>query len=90
VDLRARPRPKPGYALEELDGELVVYHPQTETIFYCNTTAALIFRLCDGTRDVGRIIDELATHYPDAAKQIGADVSMTVQRLLEHGALELA
>jgi Coenzyme PQQ synthesis protein D (PqqD) len=88
VDSRARPRPRPGYALEELDGELVVYHPATEAIFFCNATAALIFRMCDGARDVAQISAELAAHYPDAAQRIAADVESTLSRLIEHGALE--
>lgn len=90
MDPSARPRPRPGYELEELDGELVVYHPATEAIFFCNATAALIFRMCDGERDVARIGAELGAQYPEAAERIAVDVSSTLQQLIDHGAIELS
>lgn len=89
LDLSARPRPHAGFGLEELDGEVVIYHPATEAIFFCNASAALIFRLCDGERDVAAICALLADAYPDAAEHMPADVQATLAELLQHGAIEL-
>jgi hypothetical protein len=89
VEQRARPRPRDGYVLEALGDELVIFHPATEAIFYCNATAALIFRLCDGVRDVATITRLLAEAYPEAADHMLHDVTSTLERLAEHGAVEL-
>lgn len=91
MELKAsiQPRPVAGYDIEEMDGEVVIYHPATEAIYYCNATAALIFRLCDGTRDLGTIVKLLQDAYPDAASQIERDVHTTIDELSRHGALTL-
>ena len=33
-----RPRRRPDYRLEELDGEVLIYHPTETTVVYCNQT----------------------------------------------------
>lgn len=85
----ARPRPCEGYVLEELDGELVLLDPASEAIYFCNATAALVFRLCDGERDVGAIVALLNEAYPDATERIAHDVPAVLAELHTHGAIEL-
>ena len=89
LDASARPRPREGFVLEELGGEIVIYHPATEAIFYCNATAALIWKLCDGARDVAAITQLLSEAYPQAAERMADDVNATLWQLLSHRALEL-
>jgi len=91
MELTASLHPKPvsGYDIEEMDGEVVIYHPATEAIYYCNATAALIFRLCDGTRDIAAIVTMLRQAYPEASSQIESDVHTTIGELSRHGALTL-
>jgi hypothetical protein len=89
LDPTARPAPVPGYDLESLDDEVVLYHAATEMVFYCNPTAALIFRLCDGSRSVAEISRLLGEAYPEAKEQIAREVGDTVDQLLGHGALVL-
>lgn len=88
LDPHARLRPKPGYALELFDDEAVIVHPANEAVFYCNVTAALVFRLCDGERDIAAIVALLREAYPDAGEQLEAEVQRTLAALLGHGALE--
>ena len=90
LDTAAKPAPVAGYDLESMDDEVVIYHPLTETIFYCNPTAALIFRLCDGSRSVAEISGLLEEAYPESRGEIARDVIDTVQRLVKHGALLLS
>jgi Coenzyme PQQ synthesis protein D (PqqD) len=89
MDPSSRPKPREGYVLEAFGSELVIFHPATEAIFYCNASAALIFRLCDGQRDIATIRRLLVEAYPDAAERMQEDLTATLQRLLDHQAIEL-
>jgi hypothetical protein len=84
------PQAVDGYVVEELDGELVVYHPSTENIFYCNPTAALILRLVDGERAESVIVETLVAAYPEGRGTISQDVAKTLDALVAHGALAWA
>ena len=44
------PEKKQDFRLEEVDDELLLYHPVRTTALYLNDTAALIWKLCDGRR----------------------------------------
>ena len=84
-----RPKRKADYKLEEVDGELLLYHPGSTEILYCNKTASLIWQLCDGTRSGEEIKASLKEAFPEAADSIGDDVEETLKKFLEHDALEL-
>ncbi|MBN1220170.1 MAG: PqqD family protein [Anaerolineae bacterium] len=86
--LSQKPRPKPDYRLELMDGELLLYHPGQTKIFYCNPTASLIWHLCDGQRTVKEITALLRQAFPAAASAIAADVEATLQQFAAHGAIE--
>jgi len=83
-----KPQQKPDYQLEQLDGELLLFHPGQTTIIYCNPTASLIWQLCDGRRAVQDITAVLATAFPAAAASIPAEIEATLQQFAQHGAIE--
>jgi hypothetical protein len=83
-----KPRRKPGYLLEAIDNELLLYHPAETKIMYCNETAALIWQLCDGQRSVQEIVALLSDAYPQAAESIATDVQVALGHFFEHGAIE--
>lgn len=85
-----RPRRKPGFRLEQLAEECVLYFPGESRILYCNQCASLIWQLCDGERTAAEIAAELAEAFPEAAAQIRADVDETLAILSGNGALEYA
>ncbi|GAB4437003.1 MAG: hypothetical protein Kow0031_18820 [Anaerolineae bacterium] len=82
------PRQKPDYRMESLDDELLLYHPGSTQIMYCNQTASLVWQLTDGRRTVADIIELLAAAYPDTAGSIADDVTATLQQFADHGAIE--
>jgi len=89
MDQSQYPRQNDGYMLEELDGELLLYHlDQTKTV-YLNNTAAVVWHLCTGENSVADIITLLQTQFPEAAKVIPGDVHETLQHLQDTGALSL-
>ncbi len=84
----SKPRRKPDYRLEMIDGELLLFHPGETKIMYCNPSASLIWRLCDGQRTVEEITSLLSQAFPEAADTIPAEVEATLQQFHEHGAIE--
>jgi len=85
-----RPLPTPGYAIEELDGELLLFHPSSETILHTNETGAMVWRLCDGKRSVMEIVETLTAVYPEAAADITQDVPDLLNQFAHQGAITWA
>lgn len=85
-----RPLPTPGYAIEELDGELLLFHPSSETILHTNQTGVLVWRLCDGQRSVAEIVAVLTAVYPEAAVEIAQDVPDLLNQFADQGAITWA
>lgn len=85
--MQKRPLPTPGYAIEELDGELLLFHPSSETILHTNQTGALVWRLCDGQRSAAEIVAALTAVYPEAAADIAQDVPEILTRFADLGAI---
>lgn len=82
-----RPLPTPGYAIEELDGELLLFHPSSEIILHTNTTGAMVWRLCDGQRSVAEIVETLTAVYPEATADIAQDVPDLLSQFADQGAI---
>lgn len=83
-----RPRRRPDYRLEELDGEVLIYHPTETTVVYCNQTASLIWHLCDGTHTAAEISALLCDAFPEASTSIPDDVTTTLHTLTQHQVIE--
>ncbi|MCB0191328.1 MAG: PqqD family protein [Anaerolineae bacterium] len=86
--LLTRPQQVSDYHLEELDGELLLFHPGQTTIIACNPTASLIWQLCDGQRTTAEIVALLQTAFPEAAEMIPAEIDALLQQFNRHGALD--
>ena len=84
---QGKPLPTTGYAIEELDGELLLFHPSSETILHTNETGAIVWRLCDGQRTVAEIIDVLTAVYPESDADIAQDVPDLLAQFADQGAI---
>ena len=89
MDRNSKPLPDLEFNLEELDNELLLYHPTKTTTVYMNETASIIWRLCDGKRTVGDIISLIEESYPEAGSGVEEDVETTLKVFIEHGAISL-
>ena len=83
------PQTKSGFELEEIDGELLLYSPSSTRSVYMNSTASIIWRLCDGNQNVAEIIELLKEAFPEAADKIEQDVVDSISLFKENGAIEL-
>jgi hypothetical protein len=89
MDMESKPSRNPALRAEMMDGELLLYDPSGSRIIQLNTTAALIWQLCDGQREVADMVALLQAAYPDEAELIVLDVPEMLDRWVEAGCLEL-
>ena len=82
------PRQMPDYCLQELDGELLLYHLNKTTIMYCNQSASTIWQLCDGQRRVSDMLALLAAAYDYDPEVLAAEVMTVLQEFETHQAIE--
>lgn len=85
-----RPCRTDGYRLETIEQELLLFDPAESVVLYCNQTAALVWGLCDGSRDFDEIVALLAKAFPEAGPELAADVRQAVDDLVARRALRLA
>ncbi len=72
---------------EVIEGELLLYDPRQTKAIYLNASAAVIWSLCDGRRQVREIIRLIKEGYPDAKTTLTEDVLATLDQLYESGVL---
>lgn len=82
------PIPNSEFTLEQLDNELLLYHPTKTTTVYMNETASLVWQLCDGKRTVGEIVELLSESFPEAGEDLVSDIEKTLDTFSQHGAIE--
>ena len=71
-----------------LGDDLLVYVPPNETAYALNRSAAAIWKMCDGTRTVEEITEELGQCVGHSGAALLPDVIEGVTRLHELGLLE--
>ena len=69
---------------------LAVYSPLSDETVSLNSPAASILELCDGTRNVNDIVDELGASVGRDSKVIAGDVAAAIEQLLTIGLLRAA
>lgn len=76
--------------VEDTGDEVLVSRAGRDDIYYLNGTAALIWRLCDGQRTLGEIVELLSDAYPEDADTVRTQVPELLDELLEHAVVEPA
>ena len=89
MNQHSRPRRAPGFHLEQMDDETLLYHPDGNKIIQLNQTAALVWQLCDGLRTVETITGLLQQAYPESAAEINVDVLELLRQFAENGCIDL-
>jgi hypothetical protein len=84
-----RPARLSGAEEHRLDDELLIYVPRSEKAYTLNRSAVAIWELCDGTRTVEEITEELGQCISRSSAALLTDVIQGVARLHELGLLEL-
>lgn len=86
--LRQIPRQRPDFFLEIVDNEAFLYHLSDNRILYCNQTAALVWRLCDGQRSGEEIARLLREAFPEAGWAVDQDVAQAMAEFVRQQAMD--
>jgi hypothetical protein len=73
--------------MEELDDEILLYHPGNNKTLYINKSASIIWQLCTGQQTVAEIIDLIKDAYPDQGADLAQDVISTLTDLKANDAI---
>lgn len=79
-----------GCFIEEMDGEILLYRLGDHNTIRLNESAALIWKMSDGSRPMRDIIAILQAEYPEAETEIASDVQMAVEKLISRKLLTLS
>ncbi len=83
-----RPAQAPGFKLELVDEEVILFHPAHTQVIHTNRSGGLVWQLCDGVRTVEDIVGLLRHIYPESASEIAADVERVLRELTDGGAVQ--
>ena len=84
----ARIGPPPAQILEtEIDGEISLYDPHSDSVLVLNQTASDVWRLSDGEQTLEEIVELLAAAYQVRPDDIRRDVEGAVGNIIEKGFL---
>jgi hypothetical protein len=86
----SKPRLSPAFALEEFDGEILLYDEAGSRAFYLNDTANAVLQLCTEDLSVAQIIECLQQNYPEHTDAIAEDVASVLEVLVENQVIELS
>jgi hypothetical protein len=76
----------PDIFVEEMDTEILLYQPNSNKAIHHNETAALVWKLCDGTRTVQDLIDVVSESFPDE-NDLAYEIEQIIDFLVNEGAL---
>jgi len=82
-----RPRQTPGVVTCEVLDELVAYSPASSQAVSLNVSARAIWELCDGTRTLDDICNELSESAGMPPEALRADVQAAIDQLRDLGLL---
>ena len=71
-----------------MDGELLLYNPESAVTLHLNGPSAIVWQLCDGERADQQIIEVVQDAYPQQLEQIEGDILSVLDDLFAQNALE--
>ena len=71
----------------EVQRDLALYDPRSDIVHMLNLTASIVWDLCDGTRSVQQIAQELAEIYGMDAPRLETDVRQIIAEFHDTGVI---
>src|SRR5688572_2567884 len=76
---------KAPFTVRQIKGDFILHDPRTNSVHRLNSVAAVVWQLCDGTRDRAMIVSEVAAIFGKATSDVAADVDGIMTRFIEGG-----
>lgn len=89
IALDDKPLKNDACRMEELDDEILLYHPGNNKTLYINKSASIIWQLCTGEQTVAEIIGLIKDAYPEQGEDLDQDVISTLTNLKNNDAISL-
>ncbi len=83
-----RPRAVDRVIEHEVEEDLVLYDPSRDAVHILNTTASVVWWLCDGQRTQEEIVARVASLYGVKPAAVAGDVQEVLCRLRDAGVVE--
>ena len=83
-------RVETGVSAEIVGTDYTLHDGRTGKVHFLNATAALIWDLADGTRDVRTLLEELGRHFGRPGSELRSEVEQLLLELEDKGLIELA
>ena len=83
------PVPQPGYQVEEMDGEILLFNAATGETVYLNRSAGVVWFLCDGCRNLGSIVDLVSDSYGENSANVIEDVKEILKQYSDIGCMRM-
>jgi PqqD family protein of HPr-rel-A system len=80
-----RPRIRSGLAVEELDGEALIYDEESGQLHHLNPTATLVFTLCDGNATVREMTTDISELYEMPPDEVEPQVRTLIREFRTAG-----
>ena len=89
ITLDDKPLKNDACRMEELDDEILLYHPGNNKTLYINKSASIIWQLCTGEQTVADIISLIKDAYPAQPDDLEQDVIATLTELKDNDAVTI-
>jgi PqqD family protein of HPr-rel-A system len=83
-----KPRVRDDLTVVVLDGEAVIYDDRTGDLHHLNSTATIVFQLCDGSGTVPDLSADIADVFSIGADEVQRQVEALVQGFGDAGLLD--
>lgn len=82
------PRQAEGIQNETFGDGVLLYHHTIREAIHLNSSAAVIWALCNGSNSKADIENILINAYPGGKTSIETDVNFVLEKLIQHNAIE--
>ena len=83
-----KPKVREDLVVVDIDGEAVVYDPPEVLLHHLNTTAAVVFKLCDGSGTVRELSEDIADILGMPIDRVLRQVRRVVSQFKQAGLLD--
>ena len=78
-----KPSKQKNLMCREIEGEVVIYNSETDSIHALNSTAVIIWELCDGKHDLSEIMKRITDRFEVEERTVWKDVCKVISELEE-------